>query len=825
MPVRKIHNPQHIIATFIVNCRENFCDIPKKLNREEDNMKKLELANTVSNVCLAVFASLAGIPVAHAQDASGTDKPEVAEDNVNADILVTARRRDETSISVPVAVTAIGAQEIERRALTSIDTISRIVPSLVVANSSGGTQGGAIAIRGIASGETNPFADQAVSFNVDGAQIARSTVRRMAQMDLAQIEVLKGPQALFFGKNSPGGIVVIRTADPTPTFQAGIKGSYEVNGQEVITDGFISGPATESLGVRAAFFYRNMQGWAKNIATPSATYGPAVRSLSDEREYAGRVTIKFEPSDNFDARLKLGYNNLKTSGNFSNSQLIFCASGVSAQGGPDDCTADDRSVRSNLGPTIGGLKPEFRDGIPFVEQEQTLASLEMNYHPSEALTLTSLSTLYDVDIALSDNANSMDTTNVNRMFASYAFLNIRELSQELRLASDFEGPLNFMMGGYYQNLKQTYGNTTALGVVTPTFLGNQIGAQVEGEAYSAFGQLMLKPVEQIEISAGGRYSKEKKHFLPFSGFAVRTPITTVKPRVRFDDFSPEVTVTWRPSANLTVYGAYKEGFLSGGFNANLGNYATDRSYAQQNVDGFEGGIKARLLDGSLRTDLIAYSYDIKGLQVSFIDATFTPQLTNAGKARVEGVEFSANWDSPVSGLSLRGSAIYNKSQYLLYVASCYGGQTIAAGCAANRNSSGVFTGQDLKGKALARAPKWTGLAGINYEGDVGPDLHIGLSVDANFTSQFFTDSANKPQAVQKDYALLDAAVRIGKPSTGIEIALIGRNLTNKYYYQRTTDNPITGSGTGTNSPAAVVADSAGVVSRGREIVMQVGFKF
>ncbi|MGH6644826.1 MAG: TonB-dependent receptor plug domain-containing protein, partial [Bradyrhizobium sp.] len=178
----------------------------------------------------------AGLSILAAENAvaqDGAPAPAASDTgSVDSDIVVTARKRDETSIAVPVALTAVGGAEIERRAINNLDGIARIVPQLIVGEGGGTVQGGIIAIRGIAGADANPFGDQAVSFNIDGVQVARASVRRMSEMDIQQVEVLKGPQALFFGKNSPGGIISVRTADPTSSFAAKLSGGYEFNAHE-----------------------------------------------------------------------------------------------------------------------------------------------------------------------------------------------------------------------------------------------------------------------------------------------------------------------------------------------------------------------------------------------------------------------------------------------------------------------------------------------------------------------------------------------------------------------------------------------------------------
>jgi iron complex outermembrane recepter protein len=191
----------------------------------------------------SVYSALTGISVPSAAPgvvlSQQQDAAPVAMDAME-EITVTARERDETLIDVPVVVTAVSGQALQQRGVTNLDGIARLVPQLLIGNQSGSVQGGNISIRGIAGPDSNPFGDQAVSFNIDGVQIAKGFVRRMADTDIAQVEVLKGPQALFFGKNSPAGIVSIRTADPTDTFEAKATVGYETEASEFRTEAFVA---------------------------------------------------------------------------------------------------------------------------------------------------------------------------------------------------------------------------------------------------------------------------------------------------------------------------------------------------------------------------------------------------------------------------------------------------------------------------------------------------------------------------------------------------------------------------------------------------------
>ncbi|WP_156681266.1 TonB-dependent receptor [Sphingomonas profundi] len=811
------------------------------------------------------LASMTTAAMAQTTPAPETPTPPVtsgAENEENGEILVTARRRDETSIAVPVSLTAVGAAELQRRAINTIDGLARAVPSLIVGEGGGTVQGGIIAIRGIAGSDSNPFGDQAVSFNIDGVQVARATVRRLSEMDISQVEVLKGPQALFFGKNSPAGIISVRTADPTSTLQAKLSTGYEFKGDEVRSEGYISGPLTDTLGFRIAGYFSDIKGYLKNVAPDSGVgiFGDPDSRTPNATEYAVRGTLKWAPNDQFDARLKLTYNHIKGTASTAQNEIVNCPLGVSQGNGPlEDCKANGTVALGQLGPNFGTVDARFGDGQTFLRQHQVLGGLELNYHLNDSLTLSSVTGYYDVTLRNRGNftSNYLDTGVLPRqILASFNFLDIREITEELRLASNFDGPVNFLAGGLIQdshavNGSVTFRNANNPGQRNPTTGGfvnyiNNYRLVQNGLAYSVFGQMQVTFLEHFELSVGGRYSYERKKLPVFTtagnGGVTQTPgrlveIDGIDRSISFNNLSPEATLTYRPTQNLTVYGAYKEGFLSGGYNSvapavttaaplATGRFATLQNpiYNQQLIKGYEGGIKASLLDGALRTNLSAYNYKTTGLQVSVTIQGTQQELRNAGSVRTKGVEFDFTYRTPLEGLTLNGAVNYNKGEYLDYQASCYRGES-SSRCFTqlNRVTGQNALLQDLSGTQLVRAPEWTGNLGFNYEMPIGA-LKLGLSGNASHSDGYFSDTVSAPGGFQKGYELYDASIRLSTEDDKWELALIGRNLGNTYYFVRSTDVPFTGSAPGA-AAVGTLGDTAAPVSRGRETMLRLSYRF
>lgn len=745
------------------------------------------------------------------------------------DIIVTARKRDESSISVPVVITAVGAAEIDRRAINGLDAVARLVPGLIIGEGGGTAQGGNIVIRGVSGADTNTFAEQAVSFNVDGVQIARASVRRLGQFDAQQIEVLKGPQTLFFGKNSPGGVISIRSADPTDRLEAKLQGGYEFNAHEFRGEGFISAPIADGLGVRFAAYGSHLRGWIKNEVPESSPFRPDHEWGPQSREYAGRLTLKYDKGGDFNARLKLSYSHMKGDAATWNFQLVDCPLGAPQPLSfptPDNCTRDDRTYVGDDNGAFANVDPRGRDGKSFMKLEQFLGSLELNYNPSDDITVTSVTGVYNS--TWSSSGNFTQSYNPATLFTSnFDPLRFRELSEEVRVSSSFDGPVNFMFGGFAQDSSSLVDQLGLLNTNAP-IAALAYHYEQKGRAYSGFGQLLWKVVPTFELSLGGRYSYERKVMkLAQVGPGTSPILVTVnpaQPKLEFNDFSPEITGTWRPSNDLTVFGSYRRGFLSGGFNA--GGEQFDNIYRPQTTKGFEAGVKARLLDGALRANLSAYSYKVDDLQTTVTVQGVISELRNAAAARVKGLEFDFNYRTPLEGLSLTGALAYTHARYKDYIASCYRGQS-APDC---QNRISPITGlpalsQDLAGRQMLRAPDWSGNAGFLFERPVSSGLKLGLSGDMSFTSAYFTDATLKPRSREHSFQLFNASVRVADADDKWEVALIGNNLTNKYYFVRSSDRPFTGTAPGGDPATAVLADTIAPLSRGREVFLRFTLRY
>ena len=216
------------------------------------------------NLQNAAFVAIISILSVAAQNTFAQTKEANGEAAELVEVVVTARQRDETLQDVPVAVTAISAQTLEKMSTTDIRDLANYSSGLIIDVGDSGA-GGTINLRGLGTSPTQAGFEQTVSIAIDGVQVWRPRIIRVGLMDVQQIEVLKGPQALFFGKNSPAGVVAIKTADPTDEFSGFVRAGYEFDAGGYKVQGAFSGPLTERIGARLAVSWRDSDGYIKNL--------------------------------------------------------------------------------------------------------------------------------------------------------------------------------------------------------------------------------------------------------------------------------------------------------------------------------------------------------------------------------------------------------------------------------------------------------------------------------------------------------------------------------------------------------------------------------
>jgi iron complex outermembrane receptor protein len=787
----------------------------------------------------AVGGTLALPGVAHAQDAESAET--APEERV---IIVQARRQNETLQEVPVTVTAIGGETLQRFNVDQVADITSRVPTLNVQVGGSGS-GGQLSLRGVGSSNISAAFDSAVAFEYDGVVVSTMRLVQAGFFDVEQIDVLRGPQSLFFGKSATAGVLALRSANPTANWEVGMRGSYEFEEKGYLLSGYISGPISDTLGVRVAAQFNDIDEFQK--LQPGT---PAVNQERGITDLIVRTTLDWQPSDRFSANLKVQYTKNENDGAVGTAEIGCGANGIAdpvflLQGGLQipagyDCNVrDQRYFLPDAAPQLAPGVPTpsraaGRNGVPFGETEVWFGRLQFELDLSDTLALTSVTGLLNMDSV------DFDCYSYAGVFpggvpggagCSDPINKLEQYSQELRLASDFDGAFNFMLGAFYED--RTFIFDTAQQGVNISFLGADPVTgftydwdkthTTKTEALSFFGSAMIDLTDKLELSGGIRWTDETKvqtiavpyvhsFFAGFGGAFLTSGFFSGPIPFKDDNFSPEVTLRYQANDDLNFFASYKTGFKSGGIdNSALPSNSLSQAAASgdfsslifqsETAEGGEVGFKSQWAGRSVTLNATAYYYVFKDLQVQNFNAQTVQFITgNAGELTTKGVDLEARWNTPVDGLNL--------SANLSYLDAKYTDDFIQPG-----GQGGTV---NLKGRRGSQAPEWSGNFAVDWAIPLSDNLELFLSGNATYNDGYITDETSLNDFVQPSFWTLDSNVSIGHPDGDWKLSLIATNLTDEIFV-------ITSGGRPFLSPTG--DDLVLTQNRGRQVFAEISFRF
>ncbi|MEO9599977.1 TonB-dependent receptor [Parasphingorhabdus sp.] len=793
-----------------------------------------------------------------ATPAMAQDAEELDESNV---ITVIARKQTETLQEVPVTVTAIGGDTLEKFQVNEIADVTSRVPALNVQVGGSGS-GGQISLRGVGSSNISASFDSAVAFDFDGVQVSTMRMVQAGFFDVEQIDVLKGPQSLFFGKSASAGVFSVRSADPTASWEIGTKVSHEFEENGTTISGHISGPISDTLGIRVAAQLNSIEDYVKLApGTPAFNPNGSIRDSRGLESFVGRTTLQWDPADNFSANLKLNYVKNKNDGAIAHSDINCGANGVAdpiflLSGGviiPSnaDCNdsdglyhhADGATALISQAPDGSAGDPRFNNGIPFGETEIFFGRLKWDLDLSDSLTLSSVSGYLSLD------AVDTDCYGYVGQFASGAPGGVgcsdprnatEQFTQELRVSSDFDGMFNFMVGAFYESRDIDF-NTSQQGVNISLLAADPVTGNTydwykkqntKTEALSFFASATLDLTDQLQVSGGVRWTDENKtsrisvpyvHTFLSSGPAF-IPSGFFSGPIDFsdDNFSPELSIRYQATPDINIYGAFKTGFKSGGIDNSalpssslLGFNDPDPATRQAVADalkfksetglGGEIGVKAQFADRAVTLNTSVFYYVFDDLQVQNFDATTVQfQTFNASQLTSQGVDVEWAWRTPVEGLSFSGAFAYTDATFTAPFVTT--------------------SGEDLDGRAAARAPKFAANAAFDWSTPLGDSLELGLNGNVQYSGSYFTNEDSLNDLKQDSYVSIDGSISVGDPDGAWKLSLVGVNLTDEIWINTTGGRPfLAPAGNGFGLPAG--DDLVVTQNRGRQVFVEASFTF
>lgn len=809
----------------------------------------MKIANCMASSVVALTVAAHMIMPASAQSASETAVVDHQNSGLD-DIIVTARRRSESAQNVPASVYAISAEQLQRQDLSSMEKLASATPQLMIGRLANAA-GAQIVLRGIGSNASSIGIEQSVATIVDGAYYGQGRVINEALFDLGSIEVLKGPQALFFGKNATAGVISITTADPGSRFEGRLRTGYEFNAEEVYGEAVLSGPLSDTFGARLALraskmfggYYRNIardtNPTTRDVATGLVTTHVARAAPDDApgaRDLAARLTLKWEPDSNLTDTFKASVSDSRSNTPGGNYLVYRCPNGFQQLNPTIACRRRFVITQNDMPADMGAVQPWGNGGKLYSHYTAFAFNNALNYG-LDAIDLTLVTNYqWNKTQALGDLDGESSIIPNRNVWQSYN-TKWHAFSTEGRALTKFEGLFNVLVGGYYQKTRRDYADHNVFSGLENSAVAPNLryaiyvkDSYTKGETLSAYAQVTLRPSPDLEITGGARYTHETKdsffvqpYVIPaFQSFFPNG--ASIAAAQRFNNWSPEFTARWQARPGVNFYAAYKTGFKSGGFSNNsniaINTVLSDIAFGPEKAKGFEVGMKSELFDRQMRFNIAAYTYKYTGIQIDFFNSVTAVYITtNAGSARAKGIEAELQYaPRALPGFSLRGTANYNHAAYIEYDAPCYAGQRPSEGCI-----GGASGRQNLAGVPPYNAPRFTSTLGVDYESSGERDWRFGVAANARYSNSYLTSNFGNEDSRQPRFLTLDATFRLMPPGESIELAIIGKNLTNRFISTGVRDASTTGSGTGT--PAGFHADQYGLVNAPRTVQVQGTYRF
>lgn len=769
------------------------------------------------------------------------------ESRVIEEVIVQARRQDETLQDVPVSITSVGGDQLENFQMDQPGEIAERIPNFNVQVGGSGS-GGTMNLRGVGSSAISAAFDSAVAFDIDGVTVSRMRMVQSAFLDLAQVDVLKGPQSLYFGKSASAGVVAFRSANPTDVFEAKLGAGYDFGLEGYYVDGFVSGPLTDNLTARLALRYSESDKIWENEA-------PGRPDEFGEEDFAGRLTLQWDPADNVSVNFKTAWTSHEADDSIGNTDILCTVPGdpqpsnFALQSLPSGQDCDDDDGVSQL----GGHNALFRQNVsgyrelqPFEDLETTLTRLQVDWDINDSMTLTSVTSYFDLD----EKGAGSYGYDINGIGSNITVNQTEAFAQEFRLAGNLGDRTSFLIGLFYQDRELTF--DTAQEAVGGANIAAVLGLPsvdpvtgfsddwrkihvTDSETKSVFGSITYQATDRLELTAGVRFSEEERtqnitvdhvHYL-FDVLALGfVPNGFRSGDIDFDDdqTSPEVSALYVLNDNINLYAAYKTGYKAGGVDnsalpsASLANAAATGNfgaliYETEEGEGFELGMKGRFLNDSLRLDITLFSYTYEDLQVqSFNAAAVQFSTTNAGELTSEGLELDFTWLPNVDGLSVYGAlSLLNAEFSDSFIPEPPVGITDPA----------VIAQYDLDGRSTSGAADYALNLGFDYSRSLGEDMEWGFGVNTSFTDDYETQNEDPIGYVQDSFWLLNARAYVAAADGSWRVSVMGRNLTDELYVVTSGGRPFADPSNNALLPGGVgFSDTILNYARGQQLFLE-----
>jgi iron complex outermembrane receptor protein len=666
--------------------------------------------------------------------------------DANEEITVTALKRNLSAQDTPATVAIVSGELISKTNITSALDLPSITPGVIIQSAPGALA--VASIRGIGSNASNQSFDQSVALFVDGVFTARGRDYASSLFDVSDIQVIKGSQSAVLGKNTTIGAIAMNTNRPVFDFRFNASYSHEFTLGDDTVDAMINIPLSDKLAIRAAGRITDLEGWVKNDLNGKAS--PRVLTR------AGRISLRWQPTDSLDWNTSYQHETYKSKG-----QVLYVAGDTEGRVAAYAAAAGDPNFTAAFNDrTRATARPGFPDTYANNASHRVVSTV--SYKPENGFDFSSITSYFKSTGSLLNNNNAVVNSPVI-FFADRA--GDRTFTQELRMSTPDIGIFSLMAGGlYYHNI---YNFDVGFDAVAPSPI---VGAErtrfrQKTVDWSGFASLDAKISDRFVLTGSARYTTEDRD-ADYSRDIIRggnliaaiyrpfAPVSLSRSQSYLD---AAVSAKYNISDNAIAYASYGKGSKTGGF-ANAPNDPTllrpdgtsTAEYDDEVAKTAEIGIKIGRASGT-HLNVALFNVDVHNFQTSLFSGTSF--IVKNIDVRSRGVEFEAMW-RPIDDLSFSVNGTY--------------ADAINKEPAANER------------RELVRAPKWSGIAAINYNRQMSEELRFSANANAELRSGFyFQDALNSTVPKTSTYVKLGMRLGIEHKPTGVEVALIGRNLSDK----------------------------------------------
>ena len=709
------------------------------------------------------------------------------------EIIVTARKREEPLQDVPVSISAFSGAQLDARGVVDVRDLAQAVPGLQFSDLGGYNL---IYLRGIGTDIFIPSAEPSVATYLDGVYFPSGHSIAQSFGAIERIEVLKGPQGTLFGRNSTGGAISVFSERPGPENKGSIQTSYG-NFGDTRTRANVNLALGEGFATSVSAFYNRRDSYYAWDNSNGDTLPPEINK-------GARVRVGMDFTDN----------------------LKLTLTGLAAQSrGTSTTVAANVDPKPILGAT---LPAETRDYVITANSQPKLTTDTTAYygqfdwhHPGVDIKLLGSFykvRAYDYVYDFDGTSQPIATYGADGEYQRFTTSELQFTSNDeswgadwfkwvggfyylesrggydpgyLRLLDFVQLPINNIIGALPQPVRDPL---SALLGGLPSSLTFYFTGLLDTQSYSAYAQSTVSLTDWFDVTLGGRWQHETRELIQ-SRVDVGTPDATINysfnpAKTSADNFSPKVSLDFRPAKDVLLYTSFQQGFKSGTYNI-INIFAQPEYVKPERVTAYEAGLKTDWFNRTLRFNAALFQNDIKNLQTGFMSFTSggAVNLENAGKARIRGAEVELAWQPLPSfdpGLALSGNASWLRAKYLDYEnGRGFDENTGIAYQSDCRDNQGNYDANqsschDFSGNRIVRTPKFSGNFTLSQSFEIagGP---IEVAADYYYNSGYYYLAQNTPDTFEDAYDIINARVSYLYRPWSLRVTAFGANLGDERY--------------------------------------------